>query len=170
MPDESQEQGGTAGESRETRSRGRAGKPPVADPAAKEPGTTDAGDGEAGAGTDAGAGAGTDAPTGDAGDGTTGDGGAQPPVAPRRASAEATDGIPADAPQAAGAETGGTRDADRKWSVERLLSRGHNFIDFSPHDIAGALSGLEKDAELTLDEAKAVVQDWLHRPEEREAR
>lgn len=145
MPEDAQEQAGSAAKG--PRSRDRGGKPPEAPAAAKEEPTP--GEGDAAAATDA-------SPAGEQpqGDGASTD-------APKDAP---SDGAPA-SPQAS-SEGGGTRDSNRQWTVAKLLERGHHFLGVAQHDVAGALSGLEADATMTFDQAKAAVEDWLRRPVE----
>jgi hypothetical protein len=47
------------------------------------------------------------------------------------------------------------------YSVERLIEDAQGFLGCEPHVAAGAL--YDKSGEMTVDDAKAAVSDWLER-------
>lgn len=51
-----------------------------------------------------------------------------------------------------------------RFSVERLLAEPVEITGYPVHEVAGALHGRDPAEELTQDEAKSAVADWLNTP------
>jgi hypothetical protein len=53
-------------------------------------------------------------------------------------------------------------DQDRRYTLEELMEGSHGLLDASPHAVAGALSGLDRETH-TLNQAKDAVAKFLKR-------
>ena len=59
-------------------------------------------------------------------------------------------------------------DAPPMIPIGQLISDGPTLLGHPSHTVAGALHGRDPDEGMVIDDAKAVVEDWLQRPVEQD--